>query len=325
MRRRLAGAIFFALNLLLLPLTLIGYAIWVGKGMLSARGSRVSMTAQGPLSARFLQHELGTREDEPASRLLRALPNVPPLGLRLSTAALLLAHRLTGFVPRAYRYPFEGEVPPRYEESARATFFDAAVARYLPDMAQLVILGAGFDTRAFRRPAAGRVRAFEVDAPRTQAVKREVLARAGIDTAGVAFVAADFETEDWLAKLIAAGFRRDQPAFFLWEGVTIYLERAAVEAALRTIAGTAGGSVVAFDYFTTEALESGSLYWRFGRAATRAAGEPLKFGIDSTPPARERLVELLRACGLQLVEARTLGEETGGKRAWGGFAIARVP
>jgi hypothetical protein len=50
----------------------------------------------------------------------------------------------------------------------------------------------------------------------------------------------------------------------------------------------------------------------------------LKFGVDSTPPSRERLAELLPSCGLALVEQRTLGQETEGKRAWGGFAIASV-
>lgn len=109
-----------------------------------------------------------------------------------------------------------------------------------------------------------------------------------------------------------------------WEGVTVYLEKEAVEGTLRKIASMAKGSVVAFDYFTTEPLESRALYWRYARAGTAAAGEPLKFGVDSTPPSRERLVELLQACGLSLVEQRTLGHETEGKRAWGGFAIARV-
>jgi hypothetical protein len=60
------------------------------------------------------------------------------------------------------------------------------------------------------------------------------------------------------------------------------------------------------------------------RATLKAGGEPLKFGIDSTPPSRERLAEFLQSCGLSLVEQRTVGEETGGKRAWGGFAIATV-
>jgi len=50
----------------------------------------------------------------------------------------------------------------------------------------------------------------------------------------------------------------------------------------------------------------------------------MKFGVDSTPPSRERLADLLRSCGLSLVEQRTLGRETGGRRAWGGFATAIV-
>jgi methyltransferase (TIGR00027 family) len=161
--------------------------------------------------------------------------------------------------------------------------------------------------------------------PQTQAAKRQLLQQARIDASGVTFVPADFETEDWLVRLTEAGFDPHQPALFLWEGVIMYLDRAAAESTLRKVASTAPGSRLVFDYFTTEPLRSGSLYWRYGRAATRAAGEPLRFGVDSTPPSRARLAELLQACGLALAEQRTLGPETGGQRAWGGFAIATVP
>jgi O-methyltransferase involved in polyketide biosynthesis len=106
--------------------------------------------------------------------------------------------------------------------------------------------------------------------------------------------------------------------------VIAYLDREAVESTLRKIASTARGSLVAFDYFTTEPLESRALYWRYARWGTKAAGEPLKFGIDSTPPSRERLVEFLGSCGLSLGEQRTLGQEADEKRAWGGFATAIV-
>ncbi len=51
----------------------------------------------------------------------------------------------------------------------------------------------------------------------------------------------------------------------------------------------------------------------------------MRWGIDSTPPVRERVAELLRACGLALDEHHTFGDEEDGKRAWGGFAIAVVP
>ncbi|MBB5898080.1 class I SAM-dependent methyltransferase [Kutzneria kofuensis] len=321
--RKPSAVVFYTLSILASPLILIGYIVWVGKTIATGR-SGVSGTAQGPLSARFSEHNFGTRRDEAADRLIRVLPGIPRLGLRLATGPVLLAHRLSGYVPRAFRYPFEGEVSPQYEASARIWFFDAAVDRHLPDMAQFVILGAGFDTRAYRLPADARVRVFEVDSPRTQLVKRETLAKAGIDASAVTFVPADFEKQDWLGCLTSAGFDPGEPALFLWEGVTMYLERAAVEDTLRKIASTALGSVVAFDYFTSEALDSRALYWRFARATTKATGEVLKFGVDSTPPSRERLAELLASCGLSLSDHRTLGADTPSRRAWGGFATATV-
>ena len=320
----LPAAVFYLISALLLPITLLGYVIWIGKGILSKRSSGVSRTAQGPLSARWLEHNLGTRQDEPANRLMMMLLGVPHLGLRLSAGPILFAHHVAGYVPKAFRYPFEGDIPPQYEASARTAFFDNAVDQYLDDVKQFVILGAGFDTRANRLPKDTSVRSFEVDAPETQAIKRKMLDKAGIDSSGIRFVAADFEKEDWMRKLVDAGFDIVKPALFLWEGVTMYLDKEAVEVTLRKIAGTARGSVVAFDYFTTEVLQSGALYWRFARAMTRAAGEPLKYGIDNTPPSRERLAELLRSCGLSLDVQRTLGQETEGKRAWGGFAVAIV-
>jgi O-methyltransferase involved in polyketide biosynthesis len=106
------------------------------------------------------------------------------------------------------------------------------------------------------------IRAFEVDAPKTQAVKCHVLEKCGFDPS-----------------------RR---ALFLWEGVTMYLDRAAIEATLRKISSTAKGSVVAFDSFTTEALTSRALDWRYGRLTTKAAKEALRFGVDSSPPSSVR-------------------------------------
>jgi methyltransferase (TIGR00027 family) len=319
----IAAIIFYGVCVLLFPAILVGYVLWIGK-LYAGRMSGVSGTAQGPLSARWFQHRLGIRRDEPAHRLLMLLPGVSPLAVGLVFGPLLLAHRLSGYVPQAFRYPFEGDVSLQNQAAARQTFYDSAVDRYLVDVAQLVILGAGFDTRAYRLPGQMPVRSFEVDAPKTLAIKRQMLQQAGIDSAGVELVSADFEKDDWLNRLEDAGFDASKPALFLWEGVTPYLEASAVEGTLRKIAGTAKGSIIAFDYFTTEVLESQALYLRMVRASLRAGGEPLKFGIDSTPPASERLAEFLRSCGLSMIEQRMLGKETEGKRALGGFAIAIV-
>jgi methyltransferase (TIGR00027 family) len=323
--RKLAAAIvYYILSVLLFPVTLVGYLIWVASTFLVRGTSCVSVTAQGPLFARWLAHNLGTRRDELANRLLRGVPGVPHLGLFLAAGPMLLAHRMSGYVPKALRYPFEGEILKQDEVSARQAFFDNVVDHFLTDIGQLVILGAGFDTRAFNLPEGTRVRSFEVDAPATQAIKRAVLEKTGIDSTGVTFVAADFQKDDWLMRLVDAGFDPDEATLFLWEGVMMYLDKEGVEATLHKVARTAKGSVIAFDYFTTEALESGALYWRYVRAMTWAAGESLEFGIDSTPPSSERLDELLRSCGLSLDKHRTLGDETDVARAWGGFATAIV-
>jgi methyltransferase (TIGR00027 family) len=322
-RTPIAATIYYIVLTLLFPVTLVGYAIWVGK-LLGGRKSGESATAQSPLFARWLQHQHGTRPDEPAKRLMMVVPGVPRLGLRLVAGPLLLAHRVSGYVPPSFRYPFQGEITLQNQSSARQTLYDSVVEKYLPELSQFVILGAGFDTRAFRLPRDARVRSFEIDTPQTIAVKRASLAKAGIERSDVALVAADFEKEDWLTRLMEAGFDPNQPALFICEGVLPYLDREAALDTLCKIASTARGSIVAFDYFTSEVLESRALVMRSVRASLRAGGESLKFGVDSTPPTRDRLAELLHSCDLTLIEQHTVGQETDGKRAWGGFATAMV-
>ncbi len=304
------------------PLALVGYVLFVIKLILFSRKSGVSSTTLASLYTRWMQHKLGTRLDEPVARLMMILPNISHLALRLVTGGTLLAHRLTGYVPRIYRYPYEGDPPMAHESAARTTFFDAALARHLGDIDQLVILGAGWDTRSYRMPKA--IHCFEVDTLKTQQTKRRMLKKAGLDTTGITFVPADFMTEDWLEKVVNAGFDPDKPTFFLWEAVTMYLDREAVEGTLRKIAGTASGSVVAFDYFHADLIEARSLFMRYARAVTNAIDEPFRFGIESTKPSSKYVAAFLASCGLSMEEQRNFGQETDRKPAMGGFATAIV-
>jgi methyltransferase (TIGR00027 family) len=322
-RGPLAAAIYYLLNILLFPITLIGYVL-MSVSFYAGRKSAVSGTALAPLIGRWLLHNLGSRQDEPTNRLMMAMAG---LSVSLTLGPMILAHRVSGYAPKGYRYPFQGEITLGNQGFARQTLFDSVVEQYLPDITQFVNLGAGFDTRALRlkgTPKYAPVRSFEIDTPATLAFKGERLTKAGIDSTGITFVPADFEKEDWLTRLINAGFDPSQPALYIWDGVVPYLDQEAVKDTLRKIASTAKGSILAFDYFTSEVLESQAPSMRSVRASLKAGGEPLKFGVDSTPPSRERLNELLQSCGLNLIEQRTLGQEMKGKRAWGGFAIAAV-
>jgi methyltransferase (TIGR00027 family) len=325
MRTIVAATIFRVVQIILLPVAVVAYIPFVVKLVAFSRRTGTSATLLASLYTRYMQHHLGTRRDDPCARLMMALPNISHLGLMLVTAPTLIAHRVTGYVPRIYRYPYEGEPPMMHQSAARTTFYDAALRRHIGGVSQLVILGAGFDTRAYRLPAETRVRCFEVDTPRTQAFKREMLKKTDVDTTRVAYVPADFMTQDWMVKLVEAGFAPHQSSLFLWEAVTMYLDRQAVESSLRKIARTASGSVVALDYFSTELIEGGSLFMRYAKAVIKITGEPWSFGIDNTPPVRKRVAAFLESCGLLLEEQRNFGPETDRKRARAGFATAIVP
>ncbi len=122
----------------------------------------------------------------------------------------------------------------------------AAVAR---GVAQYVVLGAGLDTFAYRNPFGESLRVFEVDRPATQAWKREKLREARIaEPANLSFVPVDLATQSLPDRLRPAGFRADQPAFFGWLGVTMYLPPQAVRRTLGYIASLPRGSGVAFDF-----------------------------------------------------------------------------
>jgi methyltransferase (TIGR00027 family) len=323
MRNIVKAILFYLIQIIWSPLTLIGYILVVAKLFVFSRSSEVSVTMLSPLFGRWTQHKLGTRLDEPAVRLAMVFPNISRSGMYLFSWGMFLGHRLTGYVPKTYRFPFEGQPHFSQEPAVRTTYFDEALARHLGEIKQLVLLGAGCDTRSYRMPP--EIRCFEVDTPQTQEVKRRMLHKAGLDSTRITFVSADFLKEDWFEKLVQAGFRPDLPSFFLWEGVTMYLDREAVESTLRKISRTAAGSVVAFDYFNAEVINSPSLYMRYARAALNVVGEPLRFGIESPQPSREHVAAFLASCGLTLEEQRNFEQETDRKPAMAGFAAALVP
>ena len=134
---------------------------------------------------------------------------------------------------------------------ARTAFFDATVVNSLDrGVRQVVIGGAGYDGRALRYARPG-VPWFEVDHPSTQADKVERVARLGLDTGHVRFIAADFTADPIAEPLLAAGLDPARPTLFLLEGVAVYLERPVVErvlAAFRAVA--ADGSELAMSVST---------------------------------------------------------------------------
>jgi len=151
-------------------------------------------------------------------------------------------------------------------------------------VSQLVVLGAGLDTFAYRNPWPDRLRVFEVDYPSTQEWKRRRLAEAEIAIPdSLTFAPVDFEHDTLANGLAAVGFDPLQPAFFTWLGVVPYLTNEAMWSTLRYIASLPGGAQVVFDYSDPPQTLSAEGREDHNRRAARVAGigEPWLNYLDS--------------------------------------------
>jgi methyltransferase (TIGR00027 family) len=186
----------------------------------------------------------------------------------------------------------------------RARFIEDLVAQQQAQhgVDQYVILGAGLDTFAQRRPElASRLTVFEVDQPGTQQHKRRRLQALGHGLPErLKFVPVDFETQaSWRDALAAAGFDAARPAVVACTGVSMYLSRAAVSALLREAAALAPGSTLAMSFLLP--LEMADAQDRPGLEASargaRASGTP--FVSFFTP---QEMLSLAREAGFARVE-----------------------
>jgi len=180
---------------------------------------------------------------------------------------------------------------------ARHRYMDDALLRALRGgVRQVVLLGAGYDMRAYRLAAAiGSRPVFEVDHPATSRRKARVVARHAdqLPESAVRRVEVDFETRSFRAELRKVGFREHLKTFFVWEGVSMYLTRASVQRTLATMrAMSAPGSHVVLDlWFLPDEQDATSTVRRLSANFLALLGEPVTFGIhpEDAGPFFERL------------------------------------
>jgi methyltransferase (TIGR00027 family) len=206
--------------------------------------------------------------------------------------------------------------------TVRARFVDEALDRAVAAGAkQLLILGAGFDSHAYRcEPLLRALRVFEVDQSATQAFKRErVAAVVGAPPRNLSYVPVDFATEDLGTELRRHGYDFSQRSFVIMEGVTMYLEEAALRQTLQLIATHPAGSSVVFDFVSSVMLQMiqginlSVLVSPMREFAERflhlTRDEPWKFGF---PFRQER--DYIESLALSVGEMLTIGSEDASRR-----------
>ena len=290
--------------------------------MANERRSKRSHTAEGAAAVRAAGH----RDADPKLRNPDYLAERflgPLLWLRACWRPIrpLTLWTIQRLIPGFYRFVV-----------ARTKHFDAILLDEVQNgVSQVVILGAGADSRAYRfaTELAG-VTVYELDHPLTSAWKqRRVRKLFGGLPAHVSYAGVDFDHEPLAEALDRAGVDRAKPALFLWEGVTHYLSEAAIDATLAQVATFPAGSSIVFDYFYGEAFAEPPVYpdvLKY-KAYTAKHGELIVFGIE-----RDRVPTFVAQRGLRL-ESNLAGDELSARYtdddprmlAFSPIAHARVP
>lgn len=213
----------------------------------------------------------------------------PLAGRILGPEAASAARRAEGDVSQRQLRLFIA-VRTRFAEDALRTAF-ARGAR------QLVVLGAGLDTYAYRNPLGEELDIFEVDHPDTQDWKRRLLAEAAIPVPdNLTYVPVDFERETLEDGLTLEGFDPGKRTFFTWLGVVPYLTEEAVFSTLAFIAALPGGAQVVFDYGNPPGKVPAAAMESLERRVA-AVGEHLRSRFET-----DELHARLRALGFSAIE-----------------------
>jgi methyltransferase (TIGR00027 family) len=250
------------------------------------KDDRASGTAMGVAKVRAAHQLL---DDEP-------LILADPVVLRLVGQEAIEAIRGDASMradPRAAGFRGHIVLRNRYAEDCLKDAAERGVRQY-------VLLGAGYDTFAYRQPAwAESLTIYEVDHPASQTAKRELLASAGVALPeNLRFAAVNFESEKVREGLLRAGFDFTQPAFFSCLGVLVYLEEAAVKELFEFVGAMPRGSELVFTFSQPDsALDPRELEIRAKiNSAVNEMGEPWRSYFDP-----QRLCEMLLSAGFSEV------------------------
>jgi methyltransferase (TIGR00027 family) len=212
---------------------------------------------------------------------------------------------------------------------ARERYIHDVLQNYLNEgLRQLVILGAGYDSRAYRFDLPGRVKSFEVNHPITQADKlKKVQKIFGKIPEHVTYVPVDFNTQTLSERLLSSGYDPGLISFFIWQGVTMYLTPVGVDTTLAFIVKSAvQGSAIVFDYVYQAVLDgvqkqsevSSMRRYRF------MTGEGLTFGIpQGTAGAflRERGFQQVTDITMDELKAAYFTGKNASRKVAGGYGI----
>ena len=196
----------------------------------------------------------------------------------------------------------------------RARYFDDYSRQCLAEgFKQVVLLGAGYDSRYLRIPEFRAVQVYELDLASTQSIKKALTRRMlGKLPPNVKYVSLDFSQDSIVQKLTGAGYDRLRRTLFIWEGVTLFLNKDIVCETLGRLAELQPGNRVIFDFIPPELIDDATDYKGNRQLVKLCASinEPLTFGCD--PKTMRELLPGLGFSSVNVVDMREMNRQYGG-------------
>jgi methyltransferase (TIGR00027 family) len=308
----IALLVFIVVQILFIPLATVGFILVFYKQMYGSKKLGVSSTAIEVINGRWTMDVFGMRKDTASVKLNRLLPNNSIAGLWMVLFPSYLRYKISG---KNRGYPSFSE-PGKEGVSniviSRTVYFDNIINKLKDDVEQLVIMGAGFDTRCYGDLRNSNLKFFELDQAKTQKMKIEYLKKAGVDISNVKYVKVDFSTEHWYDNLEKAGYDPGKKSIFLWEGVTLYLSGNDVRNTLKEIREhSAPGSTLVADLYAKSFVTGEYMPGMKSSLKTlKITDEELGFGIDFSSDYKSALNTFLESENTTVGNTYFMGNKT---------------
>ena len=268
----LSIVVYIFVQILFIPLAIIGVLMIVIKQFVVSRFLKISSTAVDVVSVRWAMDIFDIKEDKTSGQLFKYLPNASLLGHWMVMYPTYLRYKMSNSYNGFYSSKETGKEFFGNPITNRTLYFDEYIKLHKDTAKQLVILGAGFDTRCYGILSDGCPNLYEIDLPNTQKIKIKTLKKAKMDVSKVKFVTANLTKKGWSKKLLDSGFDPSIKTVFLLEGITVYLNEKDVLEILSEISDMAfKGSVVLVDFYSSK-------FVKLGRLPNKSEG--YKFGLD---------------------------------------------
>jgi methyltransferase (TIGR00027 family) len=317
---------YILLQIILLPISIIGMSYANYKQQKNSKKAKISYTAGQVIQGQWILHYFNIRKDYNIIKFIKNFTAESHIGFYMMFSAAILANKLVNFIPKALIKNNLDNISSYSFLFFRTKKIDQLVKNNIQKVEQFVVLGAGFDLRSVKFNN-DNLKIFELDKKNTQKLKLDTLKKAKIITNNISYIECDLNNNNWSNDLINQGFNKNKKTLFLFESVGCYLEENIVNNILSTIKSiSAKRSIVIQDLYSTRFLHQDEFQRvKRGKKLIQNFGENWNFSINMDNDVELEISKLLEKNNLTPLENYICGKNsTKSKNPFYAISLSKV-